>query len=59
MRGLARRLDHEAAEVEIARQVSRRDPFLDQPGDARLEVGENVHSLCFGDGSARPRARGL
>ena len=38
-----RRLDSEAAKIEAARQFSDRDPFLEQPGDARLEVGENVH----------------
>ena len=41
--GVAGRLDDEAAKVEIARQISRRDPFLKQPDDARLEVRENVH----------------
>ncbi len=53
VRGLARRLDEEAAEVEVARQFSRRDALLDQPGDTRLEVGENVHWLRFVDASAR------
>ena len=43
MRRLARRLDDEAAKIEVARQVSRRDPLLQQARDARLEVGENVH----------------
>ena len=40
---LARRLDDKAAKIEIARQFSRRDPFFEQAGDARLEVGEKVH----------------
>ena len=40
---LARRLDDEAAKIEVARQLSRRDPLFEQARDARLEVGENVH----------------
>jgi hypothetical protein len=43
MRPLARRLDDEAAKIEVARQFSRRNPLFEQAGDARLEVGENVH----------------
>ncbi len=43
MRRLARRLDDEAAEIEVARQFPGRDPLFEQPRDARLEVGENVH----------------
>ena len=39
----ARRLDDEAAKIEVARQVSRRDPLFEQARDARLEVGENIH----------------
>ncbi len=40
---LAWRLDDEAAEIEVARQFSRRDPLFEQARDARLEVGENIH----------------
>ena len=43
VRGLARRLDDEAAEIEVARQLARRDALLEQRGNARLEIGENVH----------------
>src|SRR5271170_426295 len=43
MGGLPRRLNDEAAKIEAAGQFSASDPFLEQPGDARLEVGENVH----------------
>ena len=40
---VARRLDDEAAKIEIARQFARGDPLLDETGDARLELGEDVH----------------
>ena len=52
MGGLPRRLDDEAAKIEAARQFSAGDPFLEQPGDARLEVGENVHLFHAVDASA-------
>ena len=40
---LARRLDDEAAKIEVARQFAGRDPLFEQARDARLEVGENIH----------------
>ena len=42
---LARRLDDEAAEIELRRQFARRDPFLDEPGDAPLKIRKNVHGF--------------
>src|ERR1700684_351014 len=46
---LARRLDDEAAEIEVARQFSRRYPLFEQARDARLEVGENIHYSSRGE----------
>ena len=44
---LARRLDDEAAKIEVARQFAGRDPLFEQARDARLEVRENIHgSYC-------------
>ncbi len=45
MGGVARRLDDEAREIEVRGQLARRDPPLDQRGDARLEIRKNVHSF--------------
>ena len=49
---LPRRLDDEAAEIEAAGQCSASNPFLEQPGDARLKVGEYVHLVHAVDASA-------
>src|ERR1700728_5156013 len=46
---LARRLDDAAAEIEVARQFSRRNPLFEQARDARLEVGENIHYSYRGE----------
>ena len=43
MGGLARRLDDEAAEIKVARQLARRDPLFEQSRRCALEVSENVH----------------
>ena len=43
MRGLARRLDDEAREVEARGQASRGDPRLRSARDARVEILENIH----------------
>ena len=40
---VARRLDDEAAKIEVRRQFARGDPLFDETGDARLELGEDVH----------------
>ena len=40
---LARRLDDEAAKIEVKRQFARLDPLLEQTGDARLKLSEDVH----------------
>ena len=42
MSRLARRLNDEAAKIEVVWQFSGRDPACEQARDARLEVGENV-----------------
>jgi hypothetical protein len=43
MGGLPRRLDDKSAEVQVARQLASLGSFLDQSGDARMEIRENVH----------------
>ncbi len=45
MRGLARRLDDEALQVEPLGQTSGRDHRLQQRADAGLEILENVHEF--------------
>ena len=45
MRRIARRLDDEAAEIEIGAAAARGDPLFEQTRDARLEIGENVHEF--------------
>ena len=55
MRRFARRLDDEAAKIEVTRQFSRRDPLFEQARDARLEVGENVHYPDLGEASQKNR----
>ena len=45
MGGVARRLDHEAPEIEASGQLAGRNPPLDQRADTGLKIRKNVHSL--------------
>ena len=45
MRGVARRLDDEAAQGRAPQAGAGRDPGLQQRDDARLEIGENIHEF--------------
>ena len=45
MRGVARRLDDEAVEIEIAWKFAGRDPLFELAVKTRLEIRKNVHSF--------------
>ena len=45
MRGVARRLDDESAEIEVARKLARRDALFEHRRNTRLEIRKNVHSF--------------
>ena len=45
MRGVARRLDDEAVEIEIARQFAGGGPLFEHRRNVRLEIRKNVHSF--------------
>ncbi len=52
MRGIARRLDDETRKIETGGQPAAGDDVLQQRHNAAVEVGINVHRLCFGVCSA-------
>ncbi len=43
MRGVARRLDHKAGEIDIARQPPRLDDLLQNQSDALVKFGVKIH----------------